>query len=413
MFESIANVEIDGPIENKLKKLEEQKKKEEEEKRQLEEEKKRKEQEEIANKHILDIKASGKDEDKDSGLKIGEESPNDSEYEYEYTDDDYEDYYEDEEESETNYTNSDQKEKDIVLQMENLDNTCNTSGEIVVISESEAVTSETIFNDTAKDETENLCENNDKIETVEILVQEEGQEKIKAELEGLEKVDFCDIEDTGMKGMEKMDKSDLSYSDFDEDKEDFNDSQWKKSDCVTKAEEDCSFENELNEEKAVGIKAEENSTFENEINKELGLKAEESSVIEETTVVVDRTSALTCKNNSSSEEEIISSIYASKDIAENYVGLMEDQPVIDANFQSMSPASEEMKNPEEMIGNDHDLIYDVIEESCNNVESPSEPAFNKEEYIQMKTTQLEKILDSAGFKKSISMIEQVDEGKDE
>ena len=133
MFESIANVEIDGPIENKLKKLEEQKKKEEEEKRQLEEEKKRKEQEEIANKHILDIKASGKDEDKDSGLKIGEESPNDSEYEYEYTDDDYEDYYEDEEESETNYTNSDQKEKDIVLQMENLDNTCNTSGEIVVI----------------------------------------------------------------------------------------------------------------------------------------------------------------------------------------------------------------------------------------------------------------------------------------
>ena len=101
VFECIANVAIDNP-ENKLKKLEEQRKKEEKEKQQREEEeRKQKEEEErlnYVNKNLSDIKVDGKDEDKDSGLKIGEESANGSDYEYEYSDD-YEDYYEDEDEN--------------------------------------------------------------------------------------------------------------------------------------------------------------------------------------------------------------------------------------------------------------------------------------------------------------------------
>ena len=104
VFESAATVDIDGPIENKLK-LEEQKKKEEEEKqKQLEEEKARKEAEEEAMnaKNLLESKLDAKEEDRDSGLKIGDESVAGSDYEY-TEGSEYEDYYEDEdEESEDN-----------------------------------------------------------------------------------------------------------------------------------------------------------------------------------------------------------------------------------------------------------------------------------------------------------------------
>ena len=101
VFECIANVDIDNP-ERKEREKEKQRKKEEEEKKQREEEERRQKEEEerlnYVNKNLSDLKVDGKDEDKDSGLKIGEESANGSEYEYEYEySDDYEDYYEDEE----------------------------------------------------------------------------------------------------------------------------------------------------------------------------------------------------------------------------------------------------------------------------------------------------------------------------
>ena len=44
------------------------------------------------NKKISELKGEGKEEDRDSGLKIGEESANGSDYEYEYSDEEYEDY---------------------------------------------------------------------------------------------------------------------------------------------------------------------------------------------------------------------------------------------------------------------------------------------------------------------------------
>ena len=87
VFECIANVAIDNP-ERKEKEKEKQRKKEEEERKQREEEERRQKEEEerlnYVNKNLSDLKVDGKDEDKDSGLKIGEESANGSEYEYEY-----------------------------------------------------------------------------------------------------------------------------------------------------------------------------------------------------------------------------------------------------------------------------------------------------------------------------------------
>ena len=122
VFECISNVDIDGPIENKLKKLEEQKKKEkeEEENRRLEEEEiKRKEEEEalnIVNKSISELKSDGKEEDRDSGLKIGEESAAGSDYEYEYTDNDYEDSYEDEGFDVDNNNNINNNNENVILE---------------------------------------------------------------------------------------------------------------------------------------------------------------------------------------------------------------------------------------------------------------------------------------------------------
>ena len=103
VFESAAIVDIDGPIENKLKKLEEQKIKEEEEKQREEEERARKEAEEEAMnaKNILESKCDTKEEDRDSGLKIGEESVAGSDYEY-TEGSEYEDYYEDDESEDIN-----------------------------------------------------------------------------------------------------------------------------------------------------------------------------------------------------------------------------------------------------------------------------------------------------------------------
>ena len=100
VFESISTVDIDGPFEKKQKKLEEQKLKEEQAKQEMEE-KERREKEELMNlRNKNDLKPeTEKEEDRDSGLKIGEESLNGSEtdYSYEYTDaseEDYEDYFE-------------------------------------------------------------------------------------------------------------------------------------------------------------------------------------------------------------------------------------------------------------------------------------------------------------------------------
>ena len=101
VFESAANVDIDGPPEKKARKLAEQKAKEEQEQREKEENEKLEEAlQNFVNRKLSDVKGDGKDEDKDSGLKIGEESGNVSEFEseYEYTDatEEDEDFYEDE-----------------------------------------------------------------------------------------------------------------------------------------------------------------------------------------------------------------------------------------------------------------------------------------------------------------------------
>ena len=105
MFESGANVEIYGPMEKKLKKLEEQKSIEEKEKRVRDEkEKEEKEKEEkleealknCVNRRLSVITLGGKVTDKDSGLKIGEEYNNGSEYESEckYASVEEKDFYE-------------------------------------------------------------------------------------------------------------------------------------------------------------------------------------------------------------------------------------------------------------------------------------------------------------------------------
>ena len=122
VFECISNVDIDGPPENKLKKLEEQKKKEKEEeemRKQEEEEERRKEEEALlncVNKNISELKSDGKEEDRDSGLKIGEESATGSDYEYEYTDNDYDDSYEDEGFDVDNNNNINNNNENVILE---------------------------------------------------------------------------------------------------------------------------------------------------------------------------------------------------------------------------------------------------------------------------------------------------------
>ena len=120
VFESAAIVDIDGPIENKLKKLEEQKIKEEEEKQKEEEERARKEAEEEAMnvKNIIESKCDTKEEDRDSGLKIGEESVAGSDYEY-TEGSEYEDYYEDDESEDiNNLEQGDSHQNGIVVQLQ-------------------------------------------------------------------------------------------------------------------------------------------------------------------------------------------------------------------------------------------------------------------------------------------------------
>eukprot|EP00092_Neocalanus_flemingeri_P000855 GFUD01000912.1.p1 GENE.GFUD01000912.1~~GFUD01000912.1.p1 ORF type:complete len:2609 (-),score=679.76 GFUD01000912.1:80-7906(-) len=99
VFESAGSVDIDGPPEKKAKKLAIQKAQEEKEQKEKEEKEKDEENfQNYMNRKLSDIKGDIKDEDKDSGLKIGEESANGSETSYEYTDasEEDEDFYEEE-----------------------------------------------------------------------------------------------------------------------------------------------------------------------------------------------------------------------------------------------------------------------------------------------------------------------------
>jgi len=98
VFESVANVGIDWPPEKKARKMAEQKEKEEQEQKDKEEKQKMEEAfKTFINRKLSDVKEDGKDEDKDSGFKIGEESDDVSDvYESQYADatEEDEDFYE-------------------------------------------------------------------------------------------------------------------------------------------------------------------------------------------------------------------------------------------------------------------------------------------------------------------------------
>ena len=108
VFESAATVDIDGPLENKKKKEEEAKQK------QLEEEraKKEAEEEEMNVKNLIESKLDAKEEDRDSGLKIGDESAGSD---TEYTEGSEYSYYEDDESEEINEIQTVQTEQDGVM----------------------------------------------------------------------------------------------------------------------------------------------------------------------------------------------------------------------------------------------------------------------------------------------------------
>jgi len=114
VFESVANVDIDGPPEKKARKLAEQKAKQEEEERLREEKEKMNEDfKNFINRKLSDVKDNGKDEDKDSGLKIGEEFDDLSACESQYangTED--EDFYEEDVPYETIIENKQNRDKD-------------------------------------------------------------------------------------------------------------------------------------------------------------------------------------------------------------------------------------------------------------------------------------------------------------
>ena len=392
VFETIANVDIDGPLENKLKKLEEQKKKEEEENRlkEEEEERVRKENEmNIVNKNLSDLKEDSKDEDKDSGLKIGEESAAGSEYEYEYSD---EDYYESGESE-----NIPDDAQNIILELEQ------TSGD--------------------KDD-------------IEYDEEQASQEQIE-EIKQFEQNPFVVNDEEAVTSIEEereptcSDKDDIQYNDQDHSEEmkqlDQNDIQFIRSadkdispSDSTSTEEKFDRENKdssfqdledttISEESSLQNSSDQwINDVDHQLKEEIldGSECHPSLVFEsnEANVIFDSQKDFEPKQDPHEEN---SSIHEDKEDENKLCSVQLNivkESVEQTDFCFEENSSINTEDCEDLI----DTATEI--EECEYSVIEPEIVFNKEEYIEIKTRELENILKTAGFTLSESRIDKVDEG---
>ena len=459
VFECIANVAIDNP-ENKLKKLEEQRKKEEKEKQQREEEeRKQKEEEErlnYVNKNLSDVKVDGKDEDKDSGLKIGEESANGSDYEYEYSDD-YEDYYEDEDENQYDIVgNKDnniiQNENDndhILLISENTSNENQEANPREKSLDKSSVSEEKEDNleDEVCDIIENLNNNNDQSsnEKSNILMnlelentsnenQEEEHPREKSHVKPFvnkEKEDYFEHKEIRSDIIENLNNNNDQNSNAIS--ENINtllnlENTSNENNEEGHSKEDSPVNFSLSEEKQYSKDQIESCV--SYIEKEFLYEGECIKCEEDQKTLANNSSKLQPDSNDETYltegenvEPELNTDKTNETISQN------GQKIIDSDLDSQShenldvltkdrkPTHNEMSDPgaeysaeimDALESNETESESHLVIEECR---TPTpEILFNKEEYIQTKTESLEKNLSSAGFIKSNSMIETVNEG---
>ena len=362
VFESAATVDIDGPIENKLK-LEEQKKKEEEEKqKQLEEEKARKEAEEEAMnaKNLLESKLDAKEEDRDSGLKIGDESVAGSDYEY-TEGSEYEDYYEDEDEESED--NRNQTEDGIVVELvqdsskNQIQNQNEENGELLVSSHEEK-DKEVNMTYEHVEKNEEVIQTNDHEEKDEEINQTNEQKITNRE-------DFCEVEDETRDSEDNpVTSQNVAGSDVD-------------NSAVTELETDV-------------LQDSSDDASQDIVEADDVCNDAESEVLSETKEILE-------ENNSDEGWEtthyMSSCATTEQEEAPDTIDNQEGESLDRTDIED----TKYFKNSDEE--NEEDIAF-LIEECEVDVRDPPTLVFNKEEYLKLMNEQLDKNLEAAGFSKS-------------
>ena len=319
------------------------------------------------NKKISELKGEGKEEDRDSGLKIGEESANGSDYEYEYSDEEYEDYYEDEESDLNNnnpnvivdlqgpppasdvieeYSAENDDDSNEEIQQDPISD-MEENKDIISVGQSSGVSSLTgDSNECCDNSNENITTSNPShFENIENNNESNSPTSNQASNSTVNTIVYSDENDVHPSAMENSNDGIIdNHSDY----------------CHA-------TDNYSNENQEIVMDEENNDSIEPYLENQ----------------------------NESCEEIINESLYS----------------LTDSNFNYMETFDEEVLIPYEISDDEiQEENVSVIEETKCIVNTPPKTVFNKEEYIQLKTEELDAILKSAGFVKSSSMIEKVDEG---